>query len=136
MIINAYQMEMMKNLVYDDFIQRMVKRSKKRNPYLEEEMYDEDLTVLIKYYADTAIKYNINKEINIEEYIDLCFENPELNLNPMPKWIIDILSFPDMPEDMKIQKLSMCLKYGNEDGEESLAELENKDEFLFDSTIV
>lgn len=137
MIINAYQMDMIKNLVYDDFIQRMVKRAKKLYPFLEEEMYDEDLAVLIRHYSDTAIKYDINRESNIEEYIGLCIDNPEMNMNPVPKWITDILSFPDMPEDMKIKKLSMYLKYGTEGGDEAdTGDDVINDEFQFDSTIV
>jgi hypothetical protein len=136
MIINAYQMDMMKNLVYNDFIQRMVKRAKKYNPDLILEMEDNELTTLVRYYSDTAVRFGINNEKNIEKYIDLCFGNPELNMQPMPQWIIDILSFPDMPEEMKINKLSMYLNFGSLESEEYKTETISENEFLFDSTIV
>jgi hypothetical protein len=114
----------------------MVKRAKKYNPDLILEMEDNEITTLVRYYSDTAVRFSINNEKNIEKYIDLCFENPELNMQPMPQWIIDILSFPDMPEEMKIQKLSMYLKFGSQESDEYKTEAISENEFLFDSTIV
>ncbi len=134
MIINAYQLEIMKGFVYDEFIQRMTKRARGVHKEITKDLSDAQMEVLVRYYSDTAVNNNIGNELYIEQFIDLCFENPELNLQPMPKWITDILSFPDMPEDLKIKKLSMYLEFGTVDNDEDSGLPE--DEFFNNSTIV
>lgn len=100
LLINKKQMKALEIAFADEFVCRMQK-SLEVNSSLAEYQSHQDLKDLIKKIKE---QYHISKEQNIEDFLLMNFEFPQLFSSPSPK-LNRLLLHRVKKEDMKIREL-------------------------------
>jgi len=99
--INKLQFELLAENEYDLFLDRMAE-SIAENFAIENAP---NLKKEVTFFVEEAQKFDFETEETIEQYLCLKWKYPIFKTVPLKREILDILTFPDRQEDIKIDEL-------------------------------
>lgn len=92
MIIRREQMDTLSVSMLKQFVDRMVAHLKQDFPVQTENMPEDDLRNSIKQSMETAEKYDITDEVDIERYLECTLlYSHDFDVNPETAWAGEIL---------------------------------------------
>jgi hypothetical protein len=60
-----------------------------------------------------ARQWGVTRENNVQTYLGLCAAYPALRAQPAAAWLVDLMTYPDRDEDLKLELLQDELFFGS-----------------------
>lgn len=108
-IISKNQLQTLNSAIRGNFLERTTKYIKDIIPHRIKHLNEDNLHLEIKRCYELGLKYGIKSEKNMEQFIYLNIRYESMKVNPYPTEILNILTFPSLPEDSKIEYLERHL---------------------------
>jgi hypothetical protein len=110
LVIRKEQVKALENAALTDFLRRMMDHLRRN---FADELPDsaEVLRQQVVVWIEDARHWGLTQETDVETYLELCAEFPEVRRAQAPAWVAAILSYPGRMPEVKLEKLQLALYF-------------------------